>query len=308
MVEVDREGARTDASIAGICPAEGPAFEAHHPLFTPFALRSAATTADADIGGGSMTLDSLLAERLEEVGLDPGGFGDPQQAWQRLHDRFGRRATLIDRYELEAATRGIPPEQLDRNARARLTREVVSVQYPGIEFTGTSGRSVVDPVDVVPYSSDWPNAFEAWRGRLAEALGDSAVRIEHVGSTAVPGLEAKPIIDIQVSVVDVEHEGTYVTAIESLGVSLRFREPGHRYFRPVGNEPRTVQIHVCNAGGEWEREHLLFRDYLRTAPEARAAYARLKHELADRYRDDRLAYNEGKTGFVLDMLEEAGGV
>jgi GrpB-like predicted nucleotidyltransferase (UPF0157 family) len=63
-----------------------------------------------------------------------------------------------------------------------------------------------------------------------------------------------------------------------------------------------VQIHVCNAGGEWEREHLLFRDYLRAHPEARAAYANLKRELADRYCDDRLAYNEGKTGFILDIL------
>jgi GrpB-like predicted nucleotidyltransferase (UPF0157 family) len=103
----------------------------------------------------------------------------------------------------------------------------------------------------------------------------------------------------------VDDEDAYVSAIEGLGVSLRFREPGHRYFRPAGDRPRTVQIHVCNAGGEWEREHLLFRDYLRADPEVRDAYQRLKHDLADRYRDDRLAYNEGKTGFILDMLEDA---
>jgi GrpB-like predicted nucleotidyltransferase (UPF0157 family) len=66
-----------------------------------------------------------------------------------------------------------------------------------------------------------------------------------------------------------------------------------------------VQIHVCGVGGEWERDHLLFRDYLRADPEARDAYARLKRDLADRYRDDRLAYNEGKTGFILDTLSEA---
>jgi GrpB-like predicted nucleotidyltransferase (UPF0157 family) len=186
-----------------------------------------------------------------------------------------------------------------------LTREVLSVQYPGIEFTAASGRPVADPVDVVPYSPEWPDAFEAWRRRLSEALGEAAARIEHVGSTAAAGLDAKPIIDIQVSVVDAEDEGAYVSAIEALGVSLRFREPGHRYFRPAGDRPRTVQIHVCNAGGEWEREHLLFRDYLRADQEARDAYARLKQDLADRYRDDRLAYNEGKTGFILDMLSDA---
>ena len=250
-------------------------------------------------------LDSLLADRLKEVGLDPANFGDPQQAWQRLHDRFGRRATLIDRYALEAAGRGVRPEHLDRDARARLTSEVLSVQYPGIEFTAASGRPVADPVDVVPYNGDWPDAFEVWRRRLVGALGETAVRIEHVGSTAVPGLEAKPIVDIQVSVVDVDDEDAYAPAIEALHVSLRFRETGHRYFRPAGDQPRTVQIHVCNAGGEWEREHLLFRDYVRADPQARAAYAQLKQDLADRYRDDRLAYNEGKTGFILDMLGEA---
>lgn len=250
-------------------------------------------------------LDPSLADRLEQVGLDPGDFGDPQEAWQRLHDQFGRRATLIDRYALEAARRGVPPEQLPPEERARLTREVLAVQYPGIEFTAASGRPVVDQVEVVPYSDEWADSFQAWRKRLSEALGGAAVRIEHVGSTAAPGLEAKPIIDIQVSVVDVEDEEAYMPAIEALGVSLRFREPGHRYFRPAGDQPRNVQIHVCNAAGEWEREHLLFRDYVRADQEARLAYARLKRELSDRYRDDRLAYNEGKTGFILDMLGEA---
>jgi GrpB-like predicted nucleotidyltransferase (UPF0157 family) len=250
-------------------------------------------------------LGPSLANRLTEAGLDPANFGDPQQAWQRLHDRFGRRATLIDRYALEAARRGVRPEELGPAERARLTREVLAVQYPGIEFTADSGRPVADPVEVVPYRAEWADSFDAWRKRLCRALGGAAVRIEHVGSTAVPGLEAKPIIDIQVSVVDVEDEEAYVPAIEALGVSLRFREPGHRYFRPAGDQPRTVQIHVCDRAGEWEREHLLFRDYLRADREARVAYARLKRQLSDRYRDDRLAYNEGKTGFILDTLREA---
>lgn len=253
----------------------------------------------------ALLLDSSLAHRLEEVGLDPADFGDPQQAWQLLHDRFGRRATLIDRYALEAARRGVRPEDLDRDQRARLTREVLSVQYPGMEFTAASGPLLPDPIAVVVYSDEWADTFAVWKRRLSEALGEAAVRIEHVGSTAVAGLDAKPIIDIQVSVVDVEDEDAYVSAIEALGVSLRFREPGHRYFRPAGDRARTVHIHVCNAGGEWEREHLVFRDYLRANRKARDAYARLKQELADRYRDDRIAYNEGKTGFILDLMSDA---
>jgi GrpB-like predicted nucleotidyltransferase (UPF0157 family) len=182
---------------------------------------------------------------------------------------------------------------------------VLAAQYPGIEFASSSGRPVADPIEVERYSEDWPARFAEWRDRLGSALGSAAVRIEHVGSTAVPGLAAKPIVDIQVSVVDVDRETAYVPAIERLGVPLRYREPGHRYFRPSGDRPRTVHLHVCAAGGEWEREHLLFRDFLRADAATRAAYARLKDELVSRYRDDRLAYTEGKTGFVLDALDEA---
>jgi GrpB-like predicted nucleotidyltransferase (UPF0157 family) len=250
-------------------------------------------------------LEPELVRRLSEVGLDPEDFGDPHDAWQRLHDRFGRRVTLIDRYELEAARRGVRPDQLGREERASLTREVLTLQYPGMEFTPTSARPVPDPVYVAPYRDDWADEFQAWQKRLTEALGEVAVRIEHVGSTAVPGLSAKPVVDIQISVDGLQQEGRYAPAIEALGVSLRLREPGHRYFRPAGDRPRTVQIHVCDAGGEWERDHLLFRDYLRAHPEAREAYARLKRDLAERYPDDRLAYNEGKTGFILDVLDEA---
>jgi GrpB-like predicted nucleotidyltransferase (UPF0157 family) len=252
-----------------------------------------------------MTLDPQLARRLAEVGLDPADFGEPGQAWRRLHARFGRRATLVDRYALEAARRGVRPEQLDRDERARLTREVLSVQYPELEFTPSSGRPVADPIEVVAYREAWAASFGEWRKRLRAALGAAAVRIEHVGSTAVPGLPAKPIVDIQVSVRDVEDEASYVPAIEELGVPLRYRESGHRYFRPGGGDPLTVHIHICAAGGEWERDHLLFRDYLLADSDVRAAYARLKQELGERYRDDRLAYTDAKTGFILDTLDDA---
>ncbi|MEN8114246.1 MAG: GrpB family protein [Actinomycetota bacterium] len=96
--------------------------------------------------------------------------------------------------------------------------------------------------------------------------------------------------------------GPYVPAIESTGVLLRAREPGHRYFRPPADQPRVVHIHVCSSGSAWEADHLLFRDYLREHPEARDAYAALKLELADRHRHDRIAYTEAKTAFVESAL------
>ncbi len=243
-----------------------------------------------------------LRARLEEAGVDPDVISDPWQAWLRLFDQFGLRATLIDRYELESAFMGIPVEGLPVEDRQRMTLEVVHVRYPGLELLGPPSWQ---PVIVVPYQDSWPELFASWRGTLSVVLSETAVRIDHVGSTAVPGLAAKPVIDIQVSVREVEDEAAYVPAISSTGVALRSREPDHRYFRPPLDQPRMVQIHVCAAGGMWERDHVLFRDFLRARRDVAAAYGALKVDLAERYREDRLAYNEAKTGFVLDSLETA---
>ena len=244
-----------------------------------------------------------LVQRLAEVGLGPGAIDDPAAAWTRLHARFGTRATLIDRYELEAAARGIRPEDLPPEERQRLALDVLRARSPELEFMPTSGRAAMDPIEVVPYDARWPVTFREWRDRLANALGTAAVSIEHIGSTAVPGLAAKPVIDIQVTVRELDQEAAYVPAVEALGVALRARERGHRYFRPAGALPRTVQIHVYATGSEEERVHLLFRDHLRSDASARDDYARMKQEAARRYRGDRIAYNEAKTGFILDELD-----
>jgi GrpB-like predicted nucleotidyltransferase (UPF0157 family) len=131
------------------------------------------------------------------------------------------------------------------------------------------------------------------------------VRIEHVGSTSVPGLAAKPIIDIQVSVDDLAEEDAYVPALEEIGLQLRSRDNFHRYFRPFPDRPRDVHVHVCALGSDWEREHLLFRDHLRRDPEARDAYARAKTVAALTWADDGWAYTDAKTDVVLEILERA---
>jgi GrpB-like predicted nucleotidyltransferase (UPF0157 family) len=246
-----------------------------------------------------------LAARLRGVGLDPAAPGDPGEAWHRLHERFGPRATLIDRYALEAAARAVPVEDLAPELRERVTREVLEAHEPGFEIIASSGRARRDPIEVVDYDPAWPARFEIWRERLARALGPVARRIDHVGSTSVPGLAAKPVIDVQLSVPDVRDEAAYVPRIERAGVGFRSRDDQHRYFRPTGDRPREVQIHVCTVGSPWERRHLLFRDFLRADVDTRDAYAALKRELAARYRHDRIAYNESKTGFILDAIERA---
>jgi len=250
-------------------------------------------------------LDPLLAARLRAIGHDPATVGDPDATWRRLRDRFGPRITLVDRYALEAQHLGVQPDELPVDLRKRIGDEVLRIQFPGLEFMPASQRSVRDVIRVVPYDPGWPRRFAALRSLLVAELGASAVRIEHVGSTAVPGLAAKPTIDVQVSVADAEDESAYVPGIERAVSPLRSREPGHRYFRPSGGSPRDAHVHVCDAGSDWERDHLLFRDYLRVHSVARNEYARLKHTLAKQYGDDRLVYTDAKSAFILDTLDEA---
>lgn len=167
------------------------------------------------------------------------------------------------------------------------------------------GAERADPIEVVEDDPLWPERFEEMRARLAAALGSTAIRIEHVGSTAVPGLAAKPVVDIQVSVPDVEDEPAYREAIESCGFALRYCEPGHRYFRPPRPLPRLWHIHVCAVGGEWERVHLLFRDYLRCHPVAVKRYAVMKREMAVVHRNESIAYTDAKSPLIDEMLVRA---
>lgn len=250
-------------------------------------------------------LDPDLVRRLAAVGIDPRSARDPWAVWLGLHERFATRATLLDLYALVAASRGIAPEELPYDERMRLARDVLTARSPGLNFVEGSRRPSTDPIDVVPYDPAWPDRFAEWRKKLADTIGPAAVRIEHIGSTAVPQLAAKPVIDVQIGVRDLDAEDAYVPQIAALGVALRAREPHHRYFRPSGSIPRTIQIHVYRASSDDERIHLLFRDFMRASATEREAYERMKRDAAKRYPDDRIAYNEAKTGFILDALDRA---
>jgi GrpB-like predicted nucleotidyltransferase (UPF0157 family) len=243
-----------------------------------------------------------LADRLTAAGI--ADHADPVRAWQRLRDVEGRRATLIDLYQLVAASQGLTLRQLPREQRRRLAEFAFSDTWPGFSITTGSNRRH-DPIEVVEYDPAWPSSYKNWQRRLLDALGAAAMRIEHVGSTAVPGLSAKPVIDIQISVADLPDESRYVPQLEAVGVQLRSRDQLHRYFRPIPSQPRETHVHVCELGSTWEREHLLFRDYLRAHPAARDAYADTKRAAARTWHDDRWAYTEAKTGIILDILEAA---
>lgn len=162
-----------------------------------------------------------------------------------------------------------------------------------------------EPVEIAGYDAAWPKRFDEMRRQLAAVLGDLAIRIDHVGSTAVPGLAAKPVIDIQVSVPDVEDEDAFRAAIEGLGFELRWTEPGHRYFRPPPGLPRLHQIHVCSHASPWERVHVLFRDYLRAHPDVAARYVAIKRDVATQHPRDRVAYNDAKAPFIDVTVRDA---
>ena len=163
---------------------------------------------------------------------------------------------------------------------------------------GTEKRDIV----IVTYDLSWPARFVAERQRIVDALGPTARRVDHVGSTSVPGLDAKPIIDIDLSVPDPDNESAYLPALERAGYRLRVRQPGHRMVRTVGLD---VHVHICREGSEWERRHLLFRDWLRFDDADRDAYAALKHELAQREWADMNAYADAKGVLISEIMTRA---
>lgn len=145
--------------------------------------------------------------RLAAAGVAPGT--SPVDAWRRLREVEGQRATVIDLYELTARDRGLAAYQLPPAERVSLARSVMPDVWPGWTTTEGSERSG-DLIMVVDYDDAWPTRFERWRQLLWSALGEIAVRIAvrimHVGATSVPDLAAKPIVDVQVSVAGLDDE------------------------------------------------------------------------------------------------------
>ena len=251
---------------------------------------------------GTADAGRTLAGRLAAAGVsDPS---EPWEAWLRLRAAEGNRATIIDLYELAAARQGVAAHELPAATRLGLARRAMARTWPGFTVAEGSERPA-EPLVVVDHDPAWSRAYECWRQRLAAALGATALRIEHVGSTSVPGLVAKPIVDIQVSVADPGDEPGYVPALRTIGLVLRSRDDLHRFFRPPAGQPRGVHVHVCAAGGQWEHDHLLFRDYLRAHPAAARRYAAVKRAAVRRWSDDSWAYTDAKSVVVLDLLDQA---
>ena len=151
------------------------------------------------------------------------------------------------------------------------------------------------------HQADWPEAFAGHERRIREALG-ATVQIEHIGSSSVPGLAAKPIIDILVVVEDVTSEKEYLGQLVAAGYELRVREPGHRLVRTPA---RDVHVHILEAGDPAADDYLLLRDHLRTHPDDRALYERTKRSLIAEDWADMNAYAEAKTEMIAAIKARA---
>jgi GrpB-like predicted nucleotidyltransferase (UPF0157 family) len=166
-------------------------------------------------------------------------------------------------------------------------------------------------IGIVEYDPRWPDLFEEEKARLRSAAGTLLAAIEHIGSTAVPGLAANPIIDIMGGVRDLGEVTRYVAALEGLGYEYvpQYEAfiPERRYFRKptTGHSPRTHHLHVVELPSDFWRRHLLFRDYLRTHPLALREYADLKRRLASVYGDDGGGYTDAKRPFIESILGRA---
>ncbi len=161
-------------------------------------------------------------------------------------------------------------------------------------------------VVVVPYDSRWPGLFEEAAAQLRATLGSTILEVHHVGSTAVPGLCAKPILDVLGSVHDFDTARRAVPQLAELGYEFRPEEeiPDRHYFRrPPGGELRTHHLSLAEPASHHHRVTLGFRDALRQNPDLAAAYARLKLDLAQRFPFDRPAYTHGKSEFVRQVPE-----
>lgn len=203
---------------------------------------------------------------------------------------------------------------IDSEFQQQLTPDYLPELFvEAIHAASRTGRPAVGsaaPVTVVDYDAAWPRMFREQCAVLEEVLSDAL--IEHVGSTAVPGLGAKPVIDILAGVSRLSEVEARAPQLTWLGYEYvpdyEDRLPDRRYFRKISyiDRAHTYHLHCVVRGSPLWGRYLTFRDYLRARPEAALAYFALKQSLTARHGADRVAYTEGKTSFIESILRSAG--
>lgn len=183
---------------------------------------------------------------------------------------------------------------------------------PGLRSDAELGEAFVGelephnaPISLAEYHPGWPGLFTLEARRIQAALGETALRVEHVGSTSVPGLAAKPVIDILLVVPDSADEASYLPALEGAGYRLRIREPGwfeHRLFKGPDTD---INLHVFSTGADEVDRMLRFRDWLRVTGSDRDVYLRAKRELAQRKWRHVQHYADAKSAVIQEIMDRA---
>ncbi|WP_176088671.1 GrpB family protein [Achromobacter anxifer] len=170
------------------------------------------------------------------------------------------------------------------------------------EMPWVRGKPAPEQVHVVPYDPDWPVRYERLAAQVRQALGAVALDVEHMGSTAVPGLPAKPVIDIDLAVADPAREDEYVPALEALGYALILREPSWHQHRLLQLASPRVNLHVFGPDCPENIRHRMFRDWLRAHGADRDLYAQAKHAAADGVMQV-MEYNKRKESVLRGIYE-----
>ncbi len=164
-------------------------------------------------------------------------------------------------------------------------------------------------IDIVQYDPKWPEMYESIKSQFYSSFGDKIAAIEHIGSTSVPGLGAKPIIDILLGVNKLKDAEDIIPNMEQLGYEYVFKYedimPERRYFVKWGSGKSLHHIHSVEINGEFWRRHLLFRDYLRVHDEIRDEYFVLKKRLSEIDWEDKMGYTDAKTDFIRKIEKKA---
>lgn len=166
---------------------------------------------------------------------------------------------------------------------------------------------MVRRIEVVPYNPDWSNLYRVETDKIAAVLSPEVIAIHHIGSTAIPNISAKPIIDILVEVRAIEKIDEFNEKMTELGYQPKgeLGIPGRRFFIKNEDSTRTHHVHIFQTEAIEVEQHLNFRDYLVAHPEEAQAYSRLKEKLAREFPEDRESYIEGKDGFIKEILQNA---
>jgi GrpB-like predicted nucleotidyltransferase (UPF0157 family) len=231
-----------------------------------------------------------------------------------------RLTCTVDEFERRIHTRSTDPDRLKWESNR--FRELTAIQEKNaqrgdlgfvIETTDRSAeevadaiwRNITEEVALVPYDPQWADQFEAEKQSISAALGDRVAAIHHIGSTAIPGLAAKPVIDIMLVVRQLADFVECIAPLQKLGYSfIDYPQNIDRKFFRKG-EPRTHHLHIVAENNAELRDHLIFRDALRADTALRDEYAALKYDLATRFKTDRAHYSDSKTQFVRRVIESA---